>query len=606
MMKNKLTVILSLAVVAVLATISLFDVRTGFGYGGGGGGSASPSATISLSSPNGGETWGAGTTHTIDWTTTGGTLITYVKIEYSVDGGNNYVVLTDNTNNSGSFTWSIAEEVDSSKVRIKVKGYNSGGGLMATDYSDNNFTITQNVVKPEAPTDVKVNNTGTGTSLDISWVNPAADFNHIKIYRSTEEGSLGSMIKDNHTGTSYTDTGLTEGQTYYYTLRSVSDLGVESDNTDQHSGKPSITNASKTMSYLRVDKTSAVADGEDMIEATIGARDANDNPIAGLELTLFSDRSEDQLAYISSGENIAVATSDANGEARFTIKSNSSGISVLSAKVDGVIIDETKQIEFTPTAEPSSNIAEYSYSVVGQSANPSINQGGQTSIYLEVKNTGAATWYSTGAYPVRLGTDRPMDRNCGFYTTNDSWLSTNRIAMDKGVVAPGETVRFTFLITGTPGAGTYPEYFRPVVEHLGWLNDNGIKWDINVKEVKYTYAWVSQSDYPTIKKGESATLTLRIKNTGNTTWFGDGAFPIHLGTDRPMDRSSVIWHPDWISSNRAAVMNELSVEPGQEATFNISVYGNNTGTFREYFRPLAENLTWMNDAGIYWDITVTE
>ncbi len=605
MIKNKLTMILSIAVITALTAVSLFDVRKGFGYGGGGGGSSQPSATITLSSPNGGELWGAGTTHSIDWTTTGGTLISNVKVEYSTDGGNNYSTLTENTPNTGTFSWSIAEGVDSSRVRVRVKGLNTGGGLMATDTSDNNFTITQNVVKPEAPTNIKVDNPGTGTSLEISWVNPSSNFHHIKIYRSTEEGVLGSMIKDNLTGTTYTDTGLENEKMYYYTLRSVSELGVESDNTDQHSGKPSITTASKEKSYLTVDKTSAIADGNSAIEATIGARDANNNPLVGVELTLLSNRSEDQMATIS-GENKTVAVSDSNGEAKFIIKSMTAGISVLSAKVDGVIIDQTQQIEFTPTAQPSSNIAEYAYSVVSQSANPSINQGGQTTVYLEVKNTGTATWYSTGAYPVRLGTDRPSDRNSGFYTASDKWLSTNRIAMEKGIVTPGETVKFSFLITGTPGAGTYPEYFRPVVEHLGWLSDNGIKWDINVKEVKYTYAWVSQSSYPTIKKGESATLTLRIKNTGNTTWSGDGAFPIHLGTDRPMDRSSVIWHPDWISSNRAAVMNELSVEPGQEATFNISVYGTNTGTFREYFRPLAENLTWMNDAGIYWDITVTE
>jgi len=90
------------------------------------------------------------------------------------------------------------------------------------------------------PTNVLVNNPGTGNSLNISWT-PAVDIEitGVNIYRSTVSGSLGTKINSSPlAGTSYTDTGLTSGTTYYYTLRSaahdpVASADYEGSNTTQ-------------------------------------------------------------------------------------------------------------------------------------------------------------------------------------------------------------------------------------------------------------------------------------------------------------------------------------------------------------------------------------
>jgi hypothetical protein len=67
----------------------------------------------------------------------------------------------------------------------------------------------------------------------------------------------------------------------------------------------------------------------------------------------------------------------------------------------------------------------------------------------------------------------------------------------------------------------------------------------------------------------------------------------------------MIYHPNWITVNRANVMNESIVAPGEYATFTFDIQAPSTsGTYSEYFRPIAENLTWMNDTGIYWNVTV--
>ncbi|MDW8241385.1 MAG: M36 family metallopeptidase, partial [Acidobacteriota bacterium] len=64
-----------------------------------------PPASITVTAPNGGETWQIGTTQTISWTTTGS--IANVKIELSRDGGSTYSTLFTSTPNDGSESWTV-------------------------------------------------------------------------------------------------------------------------------------------------------------------------------------------------------------------------------------------------------------------------------------------------------------------------------------------------------------------------------------------------------------------------------------------------------------------------------------------------------------------
>lgn len=98
---------------------------------------------------------------------------------------------------------------------------------------------------PAAPTNVRVTNPATGGRLDLSWTNPTdTDFSSVNIYRSTTSGALGSKVYSSVTGTSKSDTGLTDGITYYYTIRSVDTVGNESINTVQTNGVPTTAGAS--------------------------------------------------------------------------------------------------------------------------------------------------------------------------------------------------------------------------------------------------------------------------------------------------------------------------------------------------------------------------
>lgn len=138
----------------------------------------------------------------------------------------------------------------------------------------------------------------------------------------------------------------------------------------------------------------------------------------------------------------------------------------------------------------------------------------------------------------------------------------------------------------------------------------------SVQAAEYDYEWAGQSDWPTVPQGGTATLSLSLKNTGTATWTNVGSNPVRLATVNPADRNSGFYKAgEWDATNRAAVLNEASVAPGEIGTFTFTIVGNpDPGHYPEYFAPVVENITWMDDLGmypkgkygIYWDITVTE
>jgi hypothetical protein len=83
---------------------------------------------------------------------------------------------------------------------------------------------------PAAPLSVAARAASGGVL--ISWANPLADFDHVKIYRSARQGSLGNVIFPEVKGTSKVDATTAAGAVYYYVVRSVDPAGNESTNTN--------------------------------------------------------------------------------------------------------------------------------------------------------------------------------------------------------------------------------------------------------------------------------------------------------------------------------------------------------------------------------------
>src|SRR5690606_1010399 len=91
---------------------------------------------------------------------------------------------------------------------------------------------------PDNPKGVTAKAVGTD-SIELRWAsNPtAADFDHIAVYRSAEEGTKGSLIHTTddteESNRTWTDTGLEDGETYYYYLLGVDAQGNEADLLEQ-------------------------------------------------------------------------------------------------------------------------------------------------------------------------------------------------------------------------------------------------------------------------------------------------------------------------------------------------------------------------------------
>lgn len=91
---------------------------------------------------------------------------------------------------------------------------------------------------PGMPQQIQVINPGTGNSLFLFWVNPPdTDFTKVRIYRSTVAGAPGILVAS-PTVAPYADAGLTEGVTYWYTIRAVDASGNESVAPAQVTGAP--------------------------------------------------------------------------------------------------------------------------------------------------------------------------------------------------------------------------------------------------------------------------------------------------------------------------------------------------------------------------------
>jgi len=123
---------------------------------------------ITVTSPNGGESWYTGTNHDITWTTTG--TVGDVKIEYSTNNGDSYQYVTSSTTNDGTFSWTVPN-TPSSQCLVRISEASDGS---PSDTSDSVFSIVSSITQKD---DLLGTWTGQGVyyrnSDTGSWVNMA-------------------------------------------------------------------------------------------------------------------------------------------------------------------------------------------------------------------------------------------------------------------------------------------------------------------------------------------------------------------------------------------------------------------------------------------------
>jgi hypothetical protein len=129
-------------------------------------------------------------------------------------------------------------------------------------------------------------------------------------------------------------------------------------------------------------------------------------------------------------------------------------------------------------------------------------------------------------------------------------------------------------------------------------------------------AWYGQSGYPTLCPGQTARAVVAYYNSGSLGWRLAPFEVARLGTSGPSpghDQPSVLGgdgtrgtpNTRFAGHNRPAGMPAEYIGPGQVAWFQFTVKAPSTpGTYRFYLRPLIEDLQWMEDYGVFWQVTV--
>lgn len=143
---------------------------------------APPVSSITVTSPNGGETWMRGTTKTISWTSSGSPGAN-VKIELLKGGVLNSTIVssTPNGGSGGSYSWNIpADQTLGDDYKIKVT---STSNSEYNDTSDNNFRIS-NYIPPAASITVTSPNGGE------TWRRAT-----IRLITWSSVGNVGSNVK---------------------------------------------------------------------------------------------------------------------------------------------------------------------------------------------------------------------------------------------------------------------------------------------------------------------------------------------------------------------------------------------------------------------------
>jgi hypothetical protein len=171
------------------------------------------------------------------------------------------------------------------------------------------------------------------------------------------------------------------------------------------------------------------------------------------------------------------------------------------------------------------------------------------------------------------------------------------------VVAPAPALPDTHALASTCASSTGPGIPPPAAVPAGIPG--------------FHAAWYGQSGYMRLCPGDRATATVAYYNSGARGWVAGrmgevaylGAWDVEPGQDEPsiLGGDGQLGSPStgWPRFNRPAVQPAAYVGPGQVAWFQFTVQAPAVaGTYRLGIRPLIEGATWMEDYGVYWDVTV--
>ncbi len=124
--------------------------------------------SVTVTSPNGGETWGTYEWHTITWTADDNVAVVEDSLHYSINGGADWIFIASHAGNPQSHSWQVPD-TPSEQCLVRVKVFDPSG-LSTEDVSDAHFTIFHQEPPPVTYAVVVKNS----TYQDLDWA-PVVD-----------------------------------------------------------------------------------------------------------------------------------------------------------------------------------------------------------------------------------------------------------------------------------------------------------------------------------------------------------------------------------------------------------------------------------------------
>jgi beta-lactamase superfamily II metal-dependent hydrolase len=120
--------------------------------------SAPPATNITITAPNGGESWSGGSSRNITWTSSG---VSNVKLEYTLNNGTSWTVIASSVAAStGSYAWTVPNSA-STQARVRASDAQLGTPV---DTSNNVFTITASSPAKVILNEILANEPGSSTA----------------------------------------------------------------------------------------------------------------------------------------------------------------------------------------------------------------------------------------------------------------------------------------------------------------------------------------------------------------------------------------------------------------------------------------------------------
>jgi hypothetical protein len=172
--------------------------------------SASSGSSITVTSPNGGESWAPGSTQNITWSSS--SAGSYVIIHLYKNGSYNSSI-AGATANDGSYSWSIpSSQTESDYYTVKITDYYDSS---VYDYSNGYFSIVE--TSCATPTGLYTSNISSDQAT-LNWNSVSSANSYNLRARATGQSSWN---EGNFTGTSINFTGLTGGTQYEWQVQAV-------------------------------------------------------------------------------------------------------------------------------------------------------------------------------------------------------------------------------------------------------------------------------------------------------------------------------------------------------------------------------------------------